>query len=29
MTFFPEIESGLIPVLGYVVKVIGDDGPNG
>lgn len=26
--FFPEIKSGLIPVLGDVVKIIGDDGPN-
>ena len=26
--FFPDIKSGLVPVLGYVIKIIGDDGPN-
>lgn len=26
--FFPEIESSLIPVLGDVVEIVEDDGPN-
>lgn len=26
--FFPEIKSGLVPILGDVTKIIGDYGPN-